>query len=225
MACEQGIYERENLQLLQSLVRPGTWMFDVGANIGLMAVPILRSAPQAKVLSFEPSPNSLRFLERTLAESGLGDRWKLIPKSVGAVPGITRFFVSASETGCYDGVAETGRAGKQEAVDLPMTTLDVEWEALGCPEVSVIKIDVEGWESQVILGGMRLFKEKKPYVLLEWEPRNLEKAGVVNHQLLEIADRIGYKIFTPGEFIEVANSESLQLQMRRNDSFLLAPKG
>ncbi len=40
-ACEEKIYERDLVRLLSALVRPETAYFDVGANIGLMSIPIL----------------------------------------------------------------------------------------------------------------------------------------------------------------------------------------
>ena len=48
---EGGVYERDNLKLIQLFLKPGTTLFDVGANIGMMAVPILYSQPGLKVLS------------------------------------------------------------------------------------------------------------------------------------------------------------------------------
>src|SRR5437870_2349214 len=57
--CQQGIFEYDPLRALLSQVRPHTWMFDIGANIGLMAVPVLQREPRVHVLSFEPSPNTL----------------------------------------------------------------------------------------------------------------------------------------------------------------------
>src|SRR5207302_6765911 len=65
-ACEQGIFEAENVRLLQGICRPGSHMFDVGANLGLMALPVLRHVAGCKVVSFEPSPNTLPWLERTI---------------------------------------------------------------------------------------------------------------------------------------------------------------
>ena len=77
MLCEQGIYEGENIKVINSLVDPGTTYIDVGANIGLMAVPVLNNQ-DCSVISFEPSPNVLTFLERTASESQYRNRWKVI---------------------------------------------------------------------------------------------------------------------------------------------------
>src|SRR5579863_4670101 len=59
----EGIYERRILALILGVVRPETWYFDAGANIGLMSVPVLDTIRTARVLSFEPSRNSRRYLK------------------------------------------------------------------------------------------------------------------------------------------------------------------
>src|ERR1051326_4062271 len=66
-ACEQGIYERETLYLIMSIVKPGTTYFDVGANIGLLSVPIVAERPGVQVVSIEASPTVLPFLNKTHA--------------------------------------------------------------------------------------------------------------------------------------------------------------
>src|SRR5262245_16777022 len=82
-ACQQGVFEADNVQLIQELVRSKTWFFDVGANIGLMSAPVLHHISTARVLSFEPSPNVVGTLRRTITCSPYADRWTIVPKAVG----------------------------------------------------------------------------------------------------------------------------------------------
>jgi len=69
LACAQGIYERENLQIMQSALRPHAWYFDIGANIGLMSAPLLNAEPTLQVVSIEASPGTASFLARSVAAS------------------------------------------------------------------------------------------------------------------------------------------------------------
>ena len=110
--CSQGIFEAENARLLQQLCRPGTYMFDVGANRPWPAV--LRFSAESKVVSFEPSPNAVPWLRRTVVHSGLGKRWQLVEKAVGDDPGTADFSVSVATEGLYDGLKHTGRTSEQE---------------------------------------------------------------------------------------------------------------
>src|SRR5262249_15810613 len=91
VACEQGVYEAANMDLLPGVGQAGLWDFDVGGNIGLMAAPILSRVDGCHVLSFEPSANVLPYLQRTVARSPFGDRWVIVPKAVGAKVGKATF--------------------------------------------------------------------------------------------------------------------------------------
>src|SRR3954468_2666185 len=67
-ACDQGVYEAQNVRLINSLIRPGSTFLDIGANIGLMALPVLHANPDARVTSFEASSNVIPYLARTIEE-------------------------------------------------------------------------------------------------------------------------------------------------------------
>jgi FkbM family methyltransferase len=51
------------------MAKPDTTVFDVGANIGLMAIPLLTHVPECRVISFEPSENSVPYLRKTIEGS------------------------------------------------------------------------------------------------------------------------------------------------------------
>lgn len=93
-ACDQDIFEVENVRVLQAMAKPDTTVFDVGANIGLMAIPLLKQVSGCRVISFEPSENTLPYLRKTIAGSPYGDRWSLVPKAVGRSPGRVSFSLS-----------------------------------------------------------------------------------------------------------------------------------
>src|ERR1700730_1556499 len=61
IACADGIYEKEIINLILRLVTPGTTYFDIGANIGLMSVPVLAIHPSVKIVSIEASPSTLAY--------------------------------------------------------------------------------------------------------------------------------------------------------------------
>src|SRR5437660_10430947 len=100
MLCAQGIYEGENINVINALIRPGSTYFDIGANIGLTALPVL-SATECSVISIEPSPNVLQFLQRTATESTYHDRWVIVGKAVGDKVGSAEFFTSRNGGNVY----------------------------------------------------------------------------------------------------------------------------
>lgn len=222
-ACEQGIYEADIVRLLQKLARPGTHVFDVGGNIGLMAIPVLQHCPDCSVVSFEPSPNSLPYLRRTISGSGCGDRWCLVEKALSDRPGELDFSIGRPEDSLYEGFRSSGRLAGAHMVKVPVSTLDEEWKRLGRPEVSVVKIDVEGAEGLVLDGGLELIDACRPHVILEWYADYLEAFGAEPQDLLRMAGRGKYGIFSIPQGVPVADLRTLGVQTLTCSNFLLAP--
>lgn len=222
-ACEQGIYEEENVRLLQALVRPHSWMFDAGANLGLMSIPVLRAVPEAYVVAFEPSPNALPWLRRTMEESSMGDRWRLVPKAVGADSRRVSFSVSGVEEGLYDGIRATGRAGENRTIEVEQTTLDLTWRDLGSPKVSMIKCDVEGGELDVLEGARECLAGSKPAVLTEINRQNIAAYGQTLGALMAFIREVNYQCFSVPHLVEVRTPRELEAHAAFGESFLLLP--
>ena len=186
-ACAEGIYENRLLSTLAGLLKDNSVYIDVGANIGLMSIPILRHHKTCQVWSFEPSPNTLSYLNRTVEGSRYRDRWRVIGKAAGAVTRSVELHM------CRPGVLgfrQFGTTGRKQIIAkniVEMTTLDLEWEAAGCPQVSVIKIDAEGADLQVLLGARRLLDNQRSAVVFEWNEKNFRSFGYDHEDLCDFA--------------------------------------
>ena len=222
-AVDDGVYEYQCTKLVTALVAPRSTYFDVGANIGLMSIPVLHGCPTCQVVSFEPSPTTLACLKRTCAGSPFTDRWTVIGLGVGDTSGATEFHM-AVKGGAFDGLRPTGSAGGTTTVQIQITTLDTVWHSLKDPDISFIKIDVEGAEMAVLRGGRECITAKRPHILLEWYASHLESYGVPITSLLDFAKDFDYQLFTAAEGIEIKDANMLRLQMLRDFSFLLAPE-
>jgi FkbM family methyltransferase len=223
IACEQGIYEKENIHILSSLIKPDSVYFDVGANIGLMAIPVLHQSNSCTVVSFEPSPTTLQFLTRTVKESEFSDRWQLIGKAAGSSMGTLDFFTASNDLGALDGFQDTKRAGEMSKITVPVTTLDAEWLAMDKPSVSAIKLDIEGAELAALEGALQCITTERPCILTEWNPVNLKAYDCDPKSLLNFVEKAQYKIFSLPYLIPVHNSVGLKTQMMTTESFLLLP--
>jgi FkbM family methyltransferase len=221
--CEQGIFEADNVGLLRKLVRPNTTYFDVGANIGLMAVPILDGCPNCMVVSFEPSPNALPYLRRTVAESHFGDRWTVIPRALSDFEGQAEFYVVSKEWSMFEGLRDTHRVTASGSVTVGVSTVDVEWGRLDRPRVSVMKCDVEGGELSILHGAGALIERDRPFVLVEWNRENLRAYDCDPAEILAFCDGNAYRLFGVPNFVEVNSVLDLSLQMTVVETFLLAP--
>jgi FkbM family methyltransferase len=221
-ACDEGIFEWELVRLICGLVEAKSWYFDVGANIGLMSIPVLDRFSDVQVVSFEPSPTTVPYLQRTIAASAFKNRWNHCELAVCSSVGVTRFTMTAD--GAFDGMRDTDRVAKQKSVELECTTLDARWSALGKPRVSVIKIDVEGGEFAVLDGARACVRGSRPCILLEWNACNLAAYRVEAKALLTYANEMNYDLFSAPALVPINSENALRMQMLRTENFLLCPR-
>lgn len=219
---ERQVYEYENVKLIKQLIKPGTWYVDVGANIGLMSVPFLRLT-NAKVVSIEASPSNFAFLKKSHSASAYQSRWTIIGQAVSQNEGKTTFFSAGEDMAAFDSIFNTQRVTVDSQMEVDVTTLDRIWEKLNCPEISCIKIDVEGADYLVLLGSEKLIQKFNPSILIEWNLKNLAAANVNLDVLLNWCDQNKYQMFTT-DLLPVVNVQQLRFLMAGTEYFLLLPK-
>jgi FkbM family methyltransferase len=224
VACEQGIYEAENLHVMISALRPGTTVIDVGANIGLMSIPLLHAEPSLRVISVEPSPNTRSYLARTIAESAFRDRWSAAPVAVGDHEGTVEFFCANAAMAVFDGLQDTHRAGPTSCVKVPLTTVDKIWMDAGRPKVCAIKLDIEGGETAAIRGSQACLRANGPAVLFEWNASNLRPYNCSHGEILSLAASLSYRVYAVPTMVCVESAAQLEALMQFGESFLLLPK-
>lgn len=222
--CENGGFEPEIIDRLVTLARPGTTVFDIGANIGLMAIPVLRRCASCRVVSFEPSPNSLAYLRHTVRGSGFDGRWLLVEKALAEHSGEAAFVIGHPEDALFEGFRSAALRDAR-TITVPVSTLDAEWAALGSPDVSVVKIDVEGAEDQVLRGARALLAARRPALVLEWYGPYLERFETPPGRLTAFAAEHGYRIFTVPHGVAVPDAVALRVQLMSCQNFLLLPEG
>ena len=221
IVCDEGIFEADIVRRMTALVRPETTVFDVGANLGLMAVPVLQACATCRVVSLEPSPNSLPCLQRTRDEGQYRDRWTIVAAAAGAQTGTADFAVGSSSDALYEGFRSGDRLAGGRTIQVPVTTLDAEWRRLGTPTVSLIKIDVEGAEAAVFEGAGDLLRRDTPAILVEWHPAYLRRFQTPPMTLLRLAESYGYELFTVPAGVRVDSGAALTTQLIDCQNFLL----
>ena len=224
LVCVQGIYEDQYLRILLKLCqKPDSVFFDVGANIGLLSVPILATNPSAQVVSFEPSPNSLPYLLKTREESKFQNRWTIIQKALSDQAGEVDFSLTDPFTSGLEGMKSTGRARTNRTMKVSSSTLDDEWRCLGKPNVSVIKIDTEGADLLVLRGARECICSTRCHILAEWNSENFAAYGESPSAMFHFANEIGYGFFVVPSFIRIESNEHARLACLTHEEFFLAP--
>lgn len=148
--------QRALRKLYAGFVREGDLVFDVGAHLGDRSVAF--AALGARVVALEPQPLIARWLRRI---AGRNERVVVRSDAVGARPGTGRLAisrrtptVSTLSDSWRERAADAHRGFRgvrwEQVVEVPVVTLDGLIEAHGVP--SFCKIDVEGYEEEVLAG-------------------------------------------------------------------------
>ncbi len=158
-----GLYDRRELRVLRELLAEGGDFVDVGAHIGLYALTGAR-ATKGRVLALEPNPSAREQLEHNVA---LNDATDVIvrPVAASANPGRAQLHVPRTPDPSFSSLGG-GRFSEADPIDVEVTTVDAEVEALRL-RPTVVKIDVEGAELDVIAGMTRTLREHRPTLLVE----------------------------------------------------------
>ena len=148
---------------------------------------------EGKVFGFEPQVKLFNYL-KNLKATFSWNHVQLENMGVSAKEGEVDFFIPKTEKGDSPGAridfVEDGL--EYEASKIKITTLDQYFlDRQIFP--NLIKIDVEGHEKQVLLGGINLLKTHKPVILMECENRHLEGESVFD--VFDVLLEIGYEGF------------------------------
>ncbi len=158
----QGRFEHQEIELCRAFLSPRSVVIDIGANIGLHTVAFSSMASEGLVISVEASPQTFRWLLRNT--QGLSN---VVPLDVamGSRNGVAEFFVA--EDDAYSGLRDTGRKTLLRVVRVPCYTGDHVLLPLLPRKADLVKIDVEGLETEVIAGMPALLAESRPIVFCE----------------------------------------------------------
>ena len=169
-------YEPQVLDLLKQTITPGAIVLDVGANVGVSAMMMARwCGPEGHIHAFEPSPNPKQLLTEHLRLNGLSDRVTVCPSALSDAEGTTTFYASGISGKSALSGANIGQSA--EEVQVSVTTIDAYCQAKNI-KPSLIKIDVEGFEFNVLNGARNTLQEVRPSILVELHPMNWPALGI-----------------------------------------------
>lgn len=137
-----GLFEPAEMCLMLHLLRPGDWFADIGANIGSYTI-LAAGVRQAQCIAAEPVPQTVVRLRRNLDLNHLHERVEIHAVGVASSAGELRFSINLDSENHVATSAESG-------VTVPTMPLDDLLRNRAGP--TLLKIDVEGFEHEVLLG-------------------------------------------------------------------------
>ena len=150
-------WERHSFDLLAEHIVPGSVVVEVGAHIGTHTVRIGQLAgPWGRVYAFEPQRKIYRELHHNLALNGLTN---VVAMRMAIGSGATRVIEMNPTTPGNEGGTGVGAGG--DAAEL--RSLD----SFHFERVSLLKIDVETYENEVLDGAVDTIRRNRPVILIE----------------------------------------------------------
>jgi FkbM family methyltransferase len=166
------ILDPAEISFLKHILRDGDYVIDVGANIGLYSLLAAQSiGSKGRVYAFEPSSKAAALLDDNIRLNGfttidvqhmaVSDSASMLPLYVNAQSGLTS---------CVQNRTRGTIIGEET---VPAIALDDFIAQRHIPKVNFLKIDVEGFEEQVLLGAVHLIaREQDIVIVVELDPKN-----------------------------------------------------
>lgn len=174
-------------------------VFDVGANHGDFACAASACFPNAAVILVEPLPKMQTWLDHTIRE-GRRPRWQLLQCAFGNASGQFPLYVDEQDdnigslAGFSQEYLETNpRARPTNQVLCQVRTLDDAAAEMGLNRIDLLKIDVEGFEFEVLQGASRML-EKTRSAIVEVSLVRKPGASTALVEMLNLLTKQGFHI-------------------------------
>jgi len=188
-----GDLDRKITWLCSRIVRPGDTVLDVGANIGLTTLSLSsRVGPTGSVHAFEPNPALVELLERSLHHNRVSNV-RLYPVALGSAAGRLELRIPQTNAGAAS-LTRNRDARDCRVVSVPVRTLAEVMKEQGVGAIRLIKIDVEGFELQVLQGALEVLRSQPPAAIL-FELNEHSTPEIGDEPLIRLLSDHGYGFF------------------------------
>jgi FkbM family methyltransferase len=194
-----GMFERSTAAVLSKLTEPSSLVLDIGANIGAHTLRLANLVgPKGRVMAFEPTDFAFRKLRRNL---------DLNPSLVSRVETFHCFLTASDGTSVPSAIYSSwplsveaglhpkhlGREMQTEAAQA--RSLDSILNERADRKVQLVKLDVDGFECDVLRGATSLLRDIRPIFVMELAPYVLEERGATLDELLSHFIPNGYRFY------------------------------
>lgn len=189
-------YEPLSLSLALELLKDTEGCFlDVGANIGLYSSTIAKSYPNKQIIAIEPEENNFKLLNKNVLTNAKNNRLIILNVAVGeSVKLIQLECPVKNNTGTFRVVTD-GQIENIENRYYPMLDLNTVLQELNADKISLMKIDIEGYEMEAFKG-MDWLKEYKPeHIIIEYSDY-VSRTGILAEDILNYLTEKGYKAYS-----------------------------
>jgi FkbM family methyltransferase len=175
---------------LRQVLRPGGFVIDIGANIGMITVQAAQLVGNSgHVIAVEPQPRIASYCRKNVRLNRL-ENVTTIESAVGETSGTVSF-------NC-DPCDDVSRVMSNGGVTVPLTTLDAIANIHESKKINLLKIDVEGFELSVLKGGANTLA-RTDWVSVEVDADNYAHYGHTTTEVIELLQQHGFDTYFSDE--------------------------
>lgn len=207
MLLRDGYFEPYETTLIESQVKPGDVVLDIGANIGYYTLIFARLVgDKGRVYAFEPDPTNFRLLKKNVRANGY-QNVIFVNKAVAEASGPLSLYLCPDNKGDHRIFASED---DRDAISIQATTLD-EHFADYQGKIDFIKMDIQGSEGRAVRGMQQVLRRHHDVkIITEFWPAGLRRSGIEAKEYLADLERQGFGLFRIDEDEETTESTTTQ---------------
>ena len=186
-----GVYEKEKNNLYE-LAMPGSYIMDVGSNIGEIAMNLAsKVGPSGKIFCFEPDRLNYKRLQDNLALNHFTNI-STYHDALGNDNAEYKLYGYEGNRGCSRIVP--ANTSEQDNYSLVRTITIDQWrKENSIQKIDLIKIDTEGFEMKILQGAVETISMLKPILYIELDDVNLKLQHSSAAELISHLAKSGYR--------------------------------
>lgn len=207
-----GHFENDTLATFESFLKPGMTVLDIGANIGIYAlIAASKVGCQGSVYSFEPGDWACARLKANVE----ANRYAQVKVSRQAVSDKTgKAMLSVCKDDAFNSLGCKPMQKVHKVIEIETTTIDDFVQANNLSKVDIIKVDTEGAEYRVFIGGAKTIREHSPVIFFEYNPYACEGFDYGPEESIKYLRTLGYKMY---EFVDKKLTEIQESSVKTFD--------
>jgi FkbM family methyltransferase len=172
---------------------PGMIFFDIGASFGAFTLAALHyGGPESRAVAVDPSPLSNRVLRINIDLAGAHDRVQVIEAAVGNVDGGSLSMLATGPSGDHYWLGTD--EDRPDVQRVPLRTIPSLITQTGLMPTR-LKIDVEGFEYEVLQGAVDFLRTQRPLLFLELHVGMIRRRDASPERVLTLLNECGYVHF------------------------------
>ncbi|HQN16557.1 MAG TPA: FkbM family methyltransferase [Bacteroidales bacterium] len=205
-------FEQIEISFVKKFLRSGDVFIDIGSNVGLYSLNASKIiGAEGKIYAIEPTPITFN---RLLQNINLNKFENIVPLNIGLSKSKTFMDFNISDDGhdAWNSFASLPEQFSSKKINVEVNTLDSLISENNIKNISLIKLDVEGWEKFVLEGSSNLLKQdNSPTFIVEFTETNAFSAGYYLGEIFDLMNHYGYEWYSYNHESNVLQKEIKKL--------------